>query len=553
MPFSRSAPRRWPLTLVGLFLAALVVFGLGIQEPTGLTGKDEFFLGLRTPMEMMEKDAWLVPVLNDQPRLKKPPMLYWLGRASFETFGPSLPAARGITVLFAALLVAATAALGRRLAGSAGAGLWAALLLFTVLGLASESRRFMLDVPTASLSTLSFLFLVRWKDDRRARDLTLAAVLLAAGFLLKGPIVAVVCGAGVLGLLLSGQWPLADLWRRKFSVAGALGLFLALALPWFIYVRLRYPEAAAAELQEELEARQLFTPSPQTLLAALQIVMPWSFVLLALAWRLRREAGPARTLLLWAGLTVLPFCFIHTFDRYLVGSLVPFALILGFALDRGERFPAWALRLGAALVLLVAGVFAAFAFWFHLGGWGWLLPPLALVLWAAARAEPRWLAGAMALLWMTFFGLFFPHLQINAVPEPVRALAADRPVLMFDGPQPAMLPILLGRALSHTDTLQPRHLAPPRLLVFVRAEDEARLQEQARALGATLRPLGGYQALASRGSGVRFTRDGAGKAEWREALRSRSLQPLESTIRYLEVAAPATAGANSDAKTEAAR
>ncbi|QEL63715.1 hypothetical protein OTERR_02390 [Oryzomicrobium terrae] len=538
MPFLSPPPRRWPLALLGLFLAALVVFGIGIQEPTGLTGKDEYFLGLRTPMEMMEKDAWVVPVLNDQPRLKKPPMLYWLGRASFEVFGPSLPAARGITVLFAALLVVATAALGRRLTGSAGAGLWAAVLLFTVMGLASESRRFMLDVPTAALSTLAFLGLVRWKDERRAGDLVLAAVLLAAGFLLKGPIVAVVCGAGVLGLLLSGQWAWADLWRRKFSLAGALGLFLALALPWFIYVRLRYPEAAAAELQEELEARQLFTPSPETLLGALQIVLPWSFVLLALVWRLRREPGPARMLLVWAGFTVLPFCFIHTFDRYLVGSLVPFALILGFALARGERFPAWALRLGAGLVLLMAGVFAAFAFWFHLGGWGWLLPPLALLLWAAWRADPRAMAAAMALVWLAFFGLLFPRLGINAVPDAVRALAADRPVLMFDGPQPAMLPILLGHPLRHTSTLDARDLAPPRLLIFVRAEDEARLREQARALGADLRTLGDYPVLASRGSGIRFTRDGAGKAQWLDAIRSRSLAPLESTVRYLEVQAP---------------
>lgn len=542
MPLSTSAPRRWTLTLFGLFLAALAVFGLGIQEPTGLTGKDEYFLGLRTPLEMMEKDAWLVPVLNDQPRLKKPPMLYWLGRASFEAFGPSLPASRGITVFFAALLVAATAALGRRLTGKAGAGLWGALLLFTVLGLASESRRFMLDVPTASLSTLAFLGLVRWKDERRALDLALAAVLLAAGFLLKGPIVAVVCGAGVLGLLLSRQWSVADLWRRKLSIAGALALFLALALPWFIYVRLRYPEAAAAEFQEEMAARQLLTPSPQALLGALQIVMPWSFVLLALVWRLRREAGPARTLLLWAGLTVLPFCFIHSFDRYLVGSLVPFALILGFALDRGERFPAWALGLGAGLVGLLAAGFAAFAWWFHLGGWGWLLPPLALVLWAAVRAAPRLLVAAMATLWIAFFGLFFPRLGINAVPETIRTLAADRPVLMFDGPQPAMLPILLGRALSHTSALLPRHLAPSRLLIFVRAEDEARLREQAAALGAELRPLGEYRTLASHGSGIRFSREGATKADWQDALRTRSLAPLMSTIRYLEVATPAAGG-----------
>ena len=72
----------------------------GIQEATGLTGKDEFFLGLRTPMEMIEGDHWLVPFLDGAPRIRKPPLLYWLGRASYEIFGVSLASARLIVANF---------------------------------------------------------------------------------------------------------------------------------------------------------------------------------------------------------------------------------------------------------------------------------------------------------------------------------------------------------------------------------------------------------------------------------------------------------------------
>ena len=43
-----------------LFLLTLAVLLPGIWEATGLTGKDEFFLGLRTPMEMIEGDHWLL-------------------------------------------------------------------------------------------------------------------------------------------------------------------------------------------------------------------------------------------------------------------------------------------------------------------------------------------------------------------------------------------------------------------------------------------------------------------------------------------------------------
>ena len=81
-----------------LFVLAVLVLCLGIWEPTGLTGKDEFYLGLRTPLEMLHDDHWLVPFLDGVPRIKKPPLLYWLGRASYELFGASLVSARMLVV-----------------------------------------------------------------------------------------------------------------------------------------------------------------------------------------------------------------------------------------------------------------------------------------------------------------------------------------------------------------------------------------------------------------------------------------------------------------------
>lgn len=533
---SPPPPRHWPLMLLGVFLLALCVLTPGIQSPTGLTGKDEFALGLRTPLEMMERDAWTVPVLNGQPRLKKPPLLYWLGRASFETFGPSLPAARGIAVVFAALMVAATAAIGRRCLGSPAAGLWAAALLLSMLGISSESRRFMLDIPTAALSTLAFLFFLRWREKDSWPAIGLGALCLAAGFLIKGPIVALVCGGGILALLLAGQLGLPELWRRKLPLLSAGSLFLALALPWFIYVRLRFPEAAAAELQEELEARQFFSLSPDSLLGLIQIGLPWSLAVLALTPRAWREGGTPRFLLLWLLATFVPFLFIHTFDRYLVGSLVPLALLGAWGLQQRPGLAPWGLRLGALLMALFVAVFAVLAFWFRLGGWGWVLPPLLWLLWAGLHGrQPAEMAVAALVTWVAFFALLFPQLGINAVPPEIRQLAQDRPVLMFDGPQPAMLPILLGRPLTHSSALSAAHLAPQNLLVFAREEDVQSLQEQVAKLGHKLKPLGEYRVLSSRGSGIRFAREGSGKAEWQAALQGHSLEPLLSRIRYFEV------------------
>lgn len=536
-----QSARSWRLTLVGIFLLALAVLAPGIQSPTGITGKDEYFLSLRTPLEMLEKDAWVVPVLNGHPRLKKPPMLSWLGRASYETFGPSLPAGRGVVVLLAALMVTAGAALGRRLLGTPGAGLWSAALLLSMLGLASESRRFMLDIPTAAFSTLAFLFFLRWQQaGRGGLNLVLGAVFLAAGFLIKGPIVALVCGGGILALLLARQWDWRQAWAQRTPLSLAALLFLALALPWFVWVRLRFPEASAAELQEELEARQFFIFSPESLLGLIQIALPWSFALLGYAWRVRREPGPARMLVLWFLLTFVPFFFIKTFDRYLVGSLVPLALLGAHALSRPDALRpalgAWGLRAGTLIALLLAGGFAAFAAWFHLAGWLWLVPPLAWLAWAGFRPRPAQLAGAALLTWLTLFAVTFPALGVNRVPPEVLALTAQRPVLMFDGPQPALLPMLLHRSLSQSSKLEdPALVAPPGLLVFARSEDVDRLATQLAPLGKALQPLGQYRVLSSRGSGIRFAREGAGAKEWREALAQHSLEPLYSTVRYFQL------------------
>lgn len=536
-----QSARSWRLTLVGIFLLALAVLAPGIQSPTGITGKDEYFLSLRTPLEMMEKDAWVVPVLNGHPRLKKPPMLYWLGRASYETFGPSLPAGRGVVVLLAALMVTAGAALGRRLLGSPGAGLWSAALLLSMLGLASESRRFMLDIPTAAFSTLAFLFFLRWQQAGwGGLNLILGAVFLAAGFLIKGPIVALVCGGGILALLLARQWDWRQAWAQRTPLSLAALLFLALALPWFIWVRLRFPEASAAELQEELEARQFFIFSPESLLGLIQIALPWSFALLGYAWRVRREPGPARMLVLWFLLTFVPFFFIKTFDRYLVGSLVPLALFLAFTLNGLQA--RWPYRLGLAIALALGLGLAAFAAWFGRPGGGWLLLPAAYLAWAwwRPRALPHTVA-APALLWIALLWGVVPGLGINAVPGAVVELGKHRNVAFYNGPQPALLAILSQRPHWHPaqwDAPTVERVAREHALVFAEADDVPALRQAVAAAGYGLEEAGHYTTLASHGSGLRFARVGATAADWREAFQRHDLAPIATTVLWFEVRQP---------------
>ena len=523
-----------------LFLLALAVLLPGIWEATALTGKDEFFLGLRTPMEMIAGDHWLVPFLDGVPRIRKPPFLYWLGRGSFELFGVSLASARLIAVLFAALLVVATAGIAQRLSGSQRNGFIAGGILLGCLGIATEGRRFMLDVPVAALSTTAFWTFLIWLDSRRWPWLTATSLLLAAGFLTKGPIVALVFGGGILALLAARRFTAADLRQRPLPYVLNIALCAALALPWFFVVRTLFPDETGRVLADELESRQFFNLSPGILLGLLNIALPWVFVFAAAAWSARRRHGPARLALVWFLATFLPFLFIKSFDRYLIGSLVPLALLGALSLPAlRSRLP---FRLGLLLALLVGGGLAAFTFWFRLGGWYWLLLPAAYFAWA--WWQPRALGHTLtapALFWLALLWGVFPAIGVNAVPASLVELGRQQPLAMLDGPQPALLPILSGQAHRHYATLAAADLAALRSTgtpIFVEATAIAAFQQALTAAGLRAEPLGSYQTLASHGSGLRFARPGSGRADWLAAIAQRDLTPLKTTVYWFRITPP---------------
>lgn len=523
-----------------LFLLALAVLLPGTWEATGLSGKDEFFLGLRTPMEMIEGDHWLVPFLDGAPRIRKPPLLYWVGRASFETFGIALFSARFAGALFAALLVIATAGIAHRLSTNPQTGLVAGGILLGCLGMATEGRRFMLDVPVAALSTAAFWTFLIWLEGRRSRWLTLTTLLLAAGFLTKGPIVALVFGGGCLALLFGRRLSLRELRPDLPALLGHGLLWAALALPWFFIVRTLYPEAANLMLADELESRQFFSLSPGIVLGLLNIALPWVFVFAVAAWQNRRDSALTRLTLVWFFATFLPFLLIKSFDRYLIGSLVPLAIFLALALPQIRV--RWPFRLGALFALLLGAVLAGFAAWFGLGGWYWLILPGAYLAWAwwRERALGHTLA-APAIFWIALLWGVFPALGINAVPAAVVELGRAQPVALFDGPQPAMLPILSAQTHRHyarLDRFDLAEIAAARTPVFLEDKDLPRFQATVAEAGYVASELGSYRALASHGSGLRFARVGATTADWQAALASRSLDPLLTTVRWFEVGQP---------------
>jgi 4-amino-4-deoxy-L-arabinose transferase-like glycosyltransferase len=79
--------------LVSVFLTTVLLNGVGSHKLTSPTSKDEYHRVFRTALTMVEEDAWLLPLLDGNPRIEKPPLLSWLTRLSFEVLGVSVGSA----------------------------------------------------------------------------------------------------------------------------------------------------------------------------------------------------------------------------------------------------------------------------------------------------------------------------------------------------------------------------------------------------------------------------------------------------------------------------
>ncbi len=551
--WANGRPGRRRLALAVLFLTTLALVAVGIGEHTGVTGKDEYFLSLRTAMCMVEQEQWLVPCLDGAPRLKKPPMLYWLTRASHEMFGVSLGGGRLVAVALASLLVLGIALVALELGAGLAQVLLSGLISASFLGLSVNGRMLELDIPVAAFSTLAFYFLLCWYQRSQVAAAGLSALFLAAGFLTKGPVAFVVCGGGGLALLALAPRARAFLAGHWRSALGAALLFVLLALPWFLYVNQLYPERSTQELTRELAARRFFQLSPVPLYGILMLILPWSLVALGRLGTIHKLAGEQRRqamlLALWLALTLLPFFFIKSFERYLFGSLVPMALLLaqpGWIRGAGLR---WAARLGLLLALLLTLPVFALALWLNgpapalalgIPVLGWFI----LQWWRAERSGT--MALTALLLWSCTLGLAYPRLGINQVPPHIVERVGERPAIFYHGPQPGLLPALLGRSLHHVDDHwrlpEPLRGSCTPFLLFAQEEESRQALQGLDQLGLTATELERFGVLSSRVSWQNMARRGISGDQVLAAFKNRDLDTIKPRVILYRVDDPRCPG-----------
>ncbi len=200
------------------------------------------------PREMQARGEWVVPYLQGEPYLDKPPLFYWLVRLSYAVWGVHDGAARLVPALAAHATILLTYLFGRRVVGERAA-FWGAVLLGLAPAFGLMSRLVLLDGLLAFFTTLTLFALgeaIRGPAPGRGWWL-LAGVAAGLGILTKGPV--------ILVLAVPPVW--AHAWlsgARARPGAGGVAVFLAAALgvavPWYVAVGLRLPGFARYFLWE---------------------------------------------------------------------------------------------------------------------------------------------------------------------------------------------------------------------------------------------------------------------------------------------------------------
>ena len=267
----------WPLIIFALpFFVAL--------EDSSLWDSNEAFYA-QTPREMLSRGDWVTPYFNNQPRLDKPPLTYWIVASFYRIFSPSILWERVPMALIAYGSVLAVFSLGKMLFNME-AGLLAAGIFATSFRMLILSRRLIIDVLLLFLLLLAIVSVVSWVRSNKNSYLLLCGFFLGLGFLTKGPVVFLVTpclilyifavgglqrltsapwlATGIICLLTSSSWffllamdsgwqPILDFifkeniarfWTAGFGPTRGLfyyvGVFLGDFFPWSIF----FPTAA---------------------------------------------------------------------------------------------------------------------------------------------------------------------------------------------------------------------------------------------------------------------------------------------------------------------
>lgn len=421
-----------------IYLLCLALpFFAGLGDSSIWDSNEAFYV--QTPREMMQRDSWMVPYFNGQPRLNKPPLSYWLVALFYGLFETSLLWQRIPMALLALGSVLWLYRIGRELFRPPGIALLAAGILTVTFRYILLARRLFIDILLLFCMLAALALFLRWLRKGSAISFLSSALFLGLAFLTKGPVALMMLVVMLIYLWLNGQ---AHRLKNAPWLAGLL-ILVMVSTCWFLLLGLKMGwkpvwDFFIAEnwgrfhdLDFGPRRGALFYPS-----VFLGDFFPWSiFFLGALFAGVGKGEPPGRSrgtplllLGLWVGVFLLPLTLSHNkAEHYLLPVYPAAALWTAAYLQRGTcqlaLLATASLGLLAAFLIVALAVSTLFAndplMWIPF----LLLFPLGFFLW-----QRRWRAvtASMALFYAAAFTLYsHPLERYRPVPSLSAAMQRD--------------------------------------------------------------------------------------------------------------------------------
>jgi len=516
-----------------LILVALLNFLPGFFDIPPIDRDEARFA--QATKQMIENRDYVDIRFQDEVRYKKPVGIYWL-QAGVVNTARTLGMTRAPTTIWLYRIPSLLGAIGAVLLTywtalafvSRRAAMLAALMMASSILLGVEARfattdAMLLATVVAAMGVLARLYLPEQRaqlDLKSGSAWTLPAIFwtaLAAGVLLKGPLILMVVGLAILVLVIIDRR--AD-WLIALKPFVGVLWFAALVLPWFIAIIGRSEDAFMAEsvgrdLIPKLYSNQEGHGAPPGTYFVLFWLMFFPGAMLAglaapAVWAARREPG-AKFLLAWLLPSWIILEFVVTKLPHYVLPLYPAIAILiaGIMEARMLSRNRW-LTPGIAwwfffpVLLGIAGVICLIAIGHQLGLLAWAFAggaaSVGLVAWRLYEidgAEQSLLRGVAAsiLLALALFGVVIPALE-TLFPSPalariLRDSGCPRPVVAAAvGYHEPSLVFLAGTATRLTDVAgAAEFLAGGECrFAFIEARQERGFAEHAEAIGLRYAP-----------------------------------------------------------------
>ncbi len=236
----RTAAARQGLSWRAMVVLALLSLAFFLPGLTSLppVDRDESRYAVAST-QMLTSHDFIDVRFQDRPRYLQPAGIYWLQALSVAAL--SSPASHEIwahrvpSVISATAAVLLTAWIGDMLFGST-AGMAAALLLMMSIMLNFEARMAKIDATLLAVTLVAQAALLRaylGEIQRTRWNAALFWAALGAGLMLKGPIILIVSGGTILGLIAQTR---RAAWLKRLHAGWGVLIMLAIALPWLIAI-----------------------------------------------------------------------------------------------------------------------------------------------------------------------------------------------------------------------------------------------------------------------------------------------------------------------------